>query len=908
MLNRWIQFCSTISLALFFCIAPFAEAAPFTWTGSGSDNNWSTAANWNGNSVPANSGSIVVFNGTSTKNVTLDRSINVLSLALSSGYTGTITQLKGKYVRMGTGGLTMNAGTFIGAGSGSITVLGNFSLTAGSFKASTGALIVGGDLSITGGTFNSNSGSLVLQSTGTQTVNPGGATFNTVSIDDNLLGYWPLNGAQGDFVADASGNKRYGVLSKSTADLFAVALGGNSATTRPSFSSITAPLSFANSGSLLINAASTSGVDQRQWADVYLDPDTEAALRKSDLTFSTWVKTSGLGNHAFDNSVLFNTKGPSCNLQRSSTQLIFQCATSSGTYSVHADSSLSTINNNAWHQIAAVASLSTQREYLYIDGVVAASGSLLGTQFPVDTTTRAPWLMIGNYSGFELLPFNAYIDDFRVYTKALSAAQIATLAQGYNIASSSHTTTLSNALTVRGDLILPSGTLDVSSSNNALTLYGNWNNIGGTFTARGGTVTFAGSANQSLTPSSNAFYNLTMNKSAGTLSVSAASLAVSGSLLLTSGTFTAPSGLLTLSGNFTNAGTFIPNNGTVVLNGTNQTLSGSTTFWNLRKAPLAAATLTFGSNSNQAVTGMLTLNGASACALLSLRSATPGLSFGLHPSNATAFSFVDLQDTFNTGSQTISASGKDSGNNTHIQVIATTCNPAANVTTTVSAGGGGRAFLAAGTSKSSTASMSSSSSAAQESSSTVPGSTLFSDVPKDAWFASYVSSLTKAGIVSGYKDAQGNLTGQFKPGNNVTQAEILKMALLAAGKSGREGIPKNLSARGDWSAPYVNEAEDLGLSVYGPSLDIHLPATRGQVVQTVLEAFHVPITAGDNPFQDLLSSSPFAAAMETAAKLQIIQGDTDIQGMAKGTVRPNDPINRAEVSKVIELMREKRGK
>jgi hypothetical protein len=80
------------------------------------------------------------------------------------------------------------------------------------------------------------------------------------------------------------------------------------------------------------------------------------------------------------------------------------------------------------------------------------------------------------------------------------------------------------------------------------------------------------------------------------------------------------------------------------------------------------------------------------------------------------------------------------------------------------------------------------------------------------------------------------------------------------------------------------------------------------VIQTVLEAFGIPIARGDNPFHDLPSSSPFAAAIETAATLRIIQGDTDAQGTAKGTVRPSDPINRAEVSKVIVLAMRMLGK
>jgi hypothetical protein len=181
-------------------------------------------------------------------------------------------------------------------------------------------------------------------------------------------------------------------------------------------------------------------------------------------------------------------------------------------------------------------------------------------------------------------------------------------------------------------------------------------------------------------------------------------------------------------------------------------------------------------------------------------------------------------------------------------------------------------------------------------------------VPKDAWFASDVSTLSQAGIVSGYKDAAGKPTGQFKPGNPVTEAELLKMALLAAGKSTGTGTPENRSARGDWSTSYVKAAENLGLSVYIPSLDIRLSSTRGQVIQTVLEAFGVQITAGENPFHDLPSSSPFAFAVETATKLGILSGDTDAQGNAKGTVRPNDPINRAEAAKIIVLALAMQGK
>ena len=176
---------------------------------------------------------------------------------------------------------------------------------------------------------------------------------------------------------------------------------------------------------------------------------------------------------------------------------------------------------------------------------------------------------------------------------------------------------------------------------------------------------------------------------------------------------------------------------------------------------------------------------------------------------------------------------------------------------------------------------------------------VFSDVPESSWFFSYIQSLLKDGIISGYKDANGNPTGAFKPGNPVTEGEILKMALLASGKTVGNGIPHNTSAKNDWSAPYVQEAEALHLSVYISSLDIHQAATRGQVIQTVLEAFGVTSATGENPFLDLPSISTFAPAIETAYRLGIVSGDTDAQGNLVGTVRPDDGINRAEAAKII---------
>ncbi len=89
----------------------------------------------------------------------------------------------------------------------------------------------------------------------------------------------------------------------------------------------------------------------------------------------------------------------------------------------------------------------------------------------------------------------------------------------------------------------------------------------------------------------------------------------------------------------------------------------------------------------------------------------------------------------------------------------------------------------------------------------VVGSTtvVYRDVPTSAWFAPYVSMLVEDGIAEGYHDDQGKPTGEFGVENSVTRAELLKMALEAAGKA--EDLPMlapdNRTARATWAASYA---------------------------------------------------------------------------------------------------------
>jgi hypothetical protein len=183
---------------------------------------------------------------------------------------------------------------------------------------------------------------------------------------------------------------------------------------------------------------------------------------------------------------------------------------------------------------------------------------------------------------------------------------------------------------------------------------------------------------------------------------------------------------------------------------------------------------------------------------------------------------------------------------------------------------------------------------------------LYADVPLSAWYAPFVSLVVEENIATGYADETGKPKGEFGVTNPVTFAEVLKMALNAAGKDADSlPPPRNTSAQGTWASSFVAEAEALALSVFAPSLDVHTPASRGAVVQTILEVMGIPTGIKiDAPFTDVPSNHPYAQAIATAAAYGLISGDTDAQGNALHTFRPDEPIVRAEVAKIIALVKE----
>ncbi len=193
---------------------------------------------------------------------------------------------------------------------------------------------------------------------------------------------------------------------------------------------------------------------------------------------------------------------------------------------------------------------------------------------------------------------------------------------------------------------------------------------------------------------------------------------------------------------------------------------------------------------------------------------------------------------------------------------------------------------------------------------TVYGETVvFTDVPQNSWFAEYAFKAAKFGIISGYKNKSGTSLGLFGPERSVTLAELSKITHVMMGLDEKKygDSPDNLSAHGQWYSSYVTSAEKMDWSIYtDPALNLDRPATRGEILKTFLQALDIPLEwpKGD-VFKDVSRRTSFASSIETAYRLGIVSGKTDSDGKPTGYFGPNDPVNRAELSKMVSVILDK---
>lgn len=186
-------------------------------------------------------------------------------------------------------------------------------------------------------------------------------------------------------------------------------------------------------------------------------------------------------------------------------------------------------------------------------------------------------------------------------------------------------------------------------------------------------------------------------------------------------------------------------------------------------------------------------------------------------------------------------------------------------------------------------------------------SVIFTDVQTSVWFATYVQQAAQAGIVSGYKDSSGHPTGKFGPSKDITLAEALKMSVEGAGyDSELFGSLVDSDLRQHWASAYVAVAKSENFAVPMSREKLDRPATRAEVSALFTAAFGIDtskVTAVDSRYVDVKTSTTYAPSIEALSRDKVLEGDTDVHGNPVKTFRPTDPINRAEVAKMIIVAR-----
>ena len=151
-----------------------ASGAVRTWNGGGATNNWNDAGNWVGGLIPG-AADVATFDATSSKNATINVTINVGGVDVAGAYGGTITQAAGSAVTVGASGFSQAGGAFAG-GSNAITVNGRLSLGGGTFAFTPATLTVGGNIvESAAGVFSAGSRTVAL--------NGGAATIDVVTSE-----------------------------------------------------------------------------------------------------------------------------------------------------------------------------------------------------------------------------------------------------------------------------------------------------------------------------------------------------------------------------------------------------------------------------------------------------------------------------------------------------------------------------------------------------------------------------------------------------------------------------------------------------------------------------------------------------------------------------------------------------
>ena len=153
----------------------------------------------------------------------------------------------------------------------------------------------------------------------------------------------------------------------------------------------------------------------------------------------------------------------------------------------------------------------------------------------------------------------------------------------------------------------------------------------------------------------------------------------------------------------------------------------------------------------------------------------------------------------------------------------------------------------------------------------------FSDVKAEDWFYTYVKDMYEEGIIAGMTDTS------FAPKGTLTWGQALKLITLAVGESEQAG-------GAHWASGYMSLAKSKGW--LSKDVDLNAGITRKEFCQVAAKAKGLTQQPSYNPFTDTASKEVMA-----------LYNAGVINGMTESSFAPDALLTRAQIAKIIALLR-----
>lgn len=181
------------------------------------------------------------------------------------------------------------------------------------------------------------------------------------------------------------------------------------------------------------------------------------------------------------------------------------------------------------------------------------------------------------------------------------------------------------------------------------------------------------------------------------------------------------------------------------------------------------------------------------------------------------------------------------------------------------------------------------------------GSTNFSDVPANQWYAPAVSYVTQRGLFSGVSETQ------FAPSQSMTRGMLVSVLYRFDGTSHTGSSPFADVSSDAWYGNAVSwaYANNLVSGVSDTSFAPNTPITREQaavILARYLKFSSVALENGTPDFQDTASISGYAKeSVGAMQKAGLLSGDNE------GNLRPDAQITRPEIASIFMRLCQKYG-